>query len=722
MTSVPRVSIIMNCYNSSQFLASAIESVLAQSIGDFEVIFWDNCSTDSSAEVFLGFSDSRFRYFRSPDHAPLGKARNLAAQQACGEWLAFLDCDDVWLPTKLERQMAAITSAQNGLVYGYTTVLIEADAQGTRMGAVASIQSNLHTGQQPGQLPSGDVALLLIQNNFIPLSSLCIRRATFLEIGGFKPHLHIVEDYDLVLRAAQKTKVAAVQELCCRYRIHSSNSSQGREIEAILENIEVLTALAPNASVPLASLIRRQLCRHRARLALHRIRSRQFASALGLLRVELLPSLAKLVYVNTLTRVRGLATRGVASVRAKHQPEQSAPTTVGPVRLAMYESYPMGHGGGNHRTQLYIVKELDRRKVLPLVMSPADTPFINRLRNMGVDCEVVSPPESINRFAGQMLRDTVWARAKSAIDLLRYNIRVAKVLRQCKVDVLYCNSIRAVLLAGLGGRLAGVPVIWYVKGALENPLLDRMGFYLSDRILFFCEANRDDKYPSLVRRHGHKIDIVRIGLDIDTIESVERSDRTALADELGIAGGQINALILAQVYPPKGHHLVLENLRSIVDEFPNFRLFIAGDHVLDEYRWYRKDLERRIEREGLQHHVRFLGWRPDALAIASLMDMLIHPSLAEGFGRAVLESMALGRPVVASAVGGLREAIRDGENGFLVAPGDADALADRIRLLAREPERRARFGRAAKDEVYRNYQIRDKVRELEQIWLRAAAR
>jgi glycosyltransferase involved in cell wall biosynthesis len=103
------------------------------------------------------------------------------------------------------------------------------------------------------------------------------------------------------------------------------------------------------------------------------------------------------------------------------------------------------------------------------------------------------------------------------------------------------------------------------------------------------------------------------------------------------------------------------------------------------------------------------------------MDIVIHPSLAEGFGRAVLESMALGKPVVASAVGGLREAIRDGQNGFLVIPGDVDAIARRWRELLVDPKLRQRLGQAARATVFADYLIDDKVARLADIWAEMAA-
>src|SRR5271169_200915 len=114
---MPLVSVIMNIHNGAAFLREALDSVMAQTFTDWELIVWDDCSTDDSAQIVAGYKDPRVRYFLSPEETPLGKARDGAIRQARGEWLAFLDQDDLWTPTKLEKQMA-LAAAQVGIIYG----------------------------------------------------------------------------------------------------------------------------------------------------------------------------------------------------------------------------------------------------------------------------------------------------------------------------------------------------------------------------------------------------------------------------------------------------------------------------------------------------------------------------------------------------------------------------------------------------------------------------
>ena len=104
------VSVIINCYNGEEFLSLAIDSVLAQTYENWELIFWDNQSTDSSKAIFESYNDRRLKYFFAPEHTDLGGARANAFKYLCGDFIAILDADDMWLPTKLEKQIKLFKS------------------------------------------------------------------------------------------------------------------------------------------------------------------------------------------------------------------------------------------------------------------------------------------------------------------------------------------------------------------------------------------------------------------------------------------------------------------------------------------------------------------------------------------------------------------------------------------------------------------------------------
>ena len=113
------VSVIINCFNGDKYLQQALHSIIAQTYENLEVIFWDNQSTDKSAEIFKSYKDHRFKYFYSEKHSKiLYEAKNFALKKTSGDFIASLDVDDWWLPNKLEKQIPLFNDKNVGLVYG----------------------------------------------------------------------------------------------------------------------------------------------------------------------------------------------------------------------------------------------------------------------------------------------------------------------------------------------------------------------------------------------------------------------------------------------------------------------------------------------------------------------------------------------------------------------------------------------------------------------------
>lgn len=209
----PLVSVIMNCYNGENFLREAVDSVLAQSYENWELIFWDNQSSDNSAEIFKDYCDPRLKYFMSPEHTLLYKARNYAVKKSKGEFLAFLDVDDWWNPLKLEKQISFFQDPMVGMVCAKYWIVQQKD-QRKKISSTKLI-------------PSGWVLNSLLKKYQVGLSTLVIRRAAFSSLsGGFDPNLHITGDFDIVLRLARKWKMVSLQEPLANYLLHGENVSK----------------------------------------------------------------------------------------------------------------------------------------------------------------------------------------------------------------------------------------------------------------------------------------------------------------------------------------------------------------------------------------------------------------------------------------------------------------------------------------------------------------
>jgi len=225
------ISIIINFHNSLEYLDEALRSVLCQTERDWELIFWDNAS-DTPAESFLKrFEDHRIRYFYDNEFVPLGEARNRALKQARGEFVAFLDADDYWMPEKLARQIALFdASPRVGLVY--------TDAKIVHAG---TITKQVFARQIP---PEGEVFGALLGTYFLVMSSVMIRRAAIdLLPIWFDPRFEIIEEYDLFLRLAAEWEFRCAHQVLTAWRWHDNSTTMRKRRLISIEKRTMLKKL-----------------------------------------------------------------------------------------------------------------------------------------------------------------------------------------------------------------------------------------------------------------------------------------------------------------------------------------------------------------------------------------------------------------------------------------------------------------------------------------------
>ena len=205
-TKQPKVSVIMICFNSAKYLREAIDSVYAQSYKDWEIILWDNASVDDSVEIAKRY-DSRLKLFENKKRVSLGKARNLAIERAQGEYIAFLDCDDIWMPEKLEKQISILErNCSIGIIFCDTIIFNEKGAQGRQFSIT-----------KPAK---GKVFRTLLIRNFLLMPSVIIRKEALLKLDHwFDPRFNIIEEADLFLRIANDWLLDYTHEALAKYRV-----------------------------------------------------------------------------------------------------------------------------------------------------------------------------------------------------------------------------------------------------------------------------------------------------------------------------------------------------------------------------------------------------------------------------------------------------------------------------------------------------------------------
>ena len=233
-----RVSVIMNCYNGEEYLREAIDSVYAQSYKNWEIIFFDNASTDSTSQIAQSY-DSRLRYFRADVNTHLGPARNMALAKAKTTYIAFLDSDDIYLPHALQRQVELMESADYGLVYSGTLIIGEDGRKIKR---------------QKLRYSSGYILDKLLRRYEISMCSVMIRRSVIDEERlRFGEELQYCPEHNLFMKISAQHKIGVIHEPLVKYRWSSSSLSRktrhlvSKEIGYTLDELQRLYPDAVNS-------------------------------------------------------------------------------------------------------------------------------------------------------------------------------------------------------------------------------------------------------------------------------------------------------------------------------------------------------------------------------------------------------------------------------------------------------------------------------------------
>ena len=213
---MPKVSVVIPAYNAMTYLPETVESVIRQTFTDFEVLIVNDGSSDHVVQWFSQVSDPRVRLISQANQGLPG-ARNTGIAHAQGEYVAFLDADDLWEATKLEKQVRCLEDKPAvGLVYTWTAL---ADQWGKPMGRIFASHAE------------GDVWEQIVVDDMISNGSTAmVRRCCFETVGVFDPTLRSIEDWDMWIRIASRYPFGVVKETLVRYRQHPNSMSKKRKV------------------------------------------------------------------------------------------------------------------------------------------------------------------------------------------------------------------------------------------------------------------------------------------------------------------------------------------------------------------------------------------------------------------------------------------------------------------------------------------------------------
>ena len=308
-------------------------------------------------------------------------------------------------------------------------------------------------------------------------------------------------------------------------------------------------------------------------------------------------------------------------------------------------------------------------------------------------------------------------------------LRLAQLIRRERPTILHTHTAKAGAVGRLAAVLAGrarPPIVVHTfHGHVLRGYFNRvatLGFRgleralagVTTKLIAVSPEVRDD-LVALGVAPASKFEVIRLGIELEQRVAPDDGARRETRRQLGLPGDAFLVGWVGRMTAVKRTDLVVRVLRRLVDRGVDANLLLVGDGP------DRDGLERYAHELGVIRRCLFLGYQEDVAPYYEAMDALLLPSVNEGTPVSVIESLAAGRPAVATRVGGTPDVVRDGVDGFLVDSDDADDLAARLAELAADPARRARMGASGRERVLERYAVDRLVDDVDALYRRLLA-
>jgi glycosyltransferase involved in cell wall biosynthesis len=291
-------------------------------------------------------------------------------------------------------------------------------------------------------------------------------------------------------------------------------------------------------------------------------------------------------------------------------------------------------------------------------------------------------------------------------------VALKDVVKAFSPDVIHSHHRFASLAGRIVARLMKIPFVSTVHDfASGRPLITRWA--LGNTISVFSEAVADH----VIHEFGvNAKDVFMASMAVGQTANPSAEERIDFRRAAGCAPGDPVVVFSGRLVEEKGPHFFLEAVPMVLQHCPEARFWIAGDGEM------RSALEARARQLGVDQRIAFLGWLKDVQGCLGCADIVVVSSLREGLGRSAIEGMLMGKPVVASAVGGLVEVVRNCQGGVLIEPGRPDLIADAVARLLGDRDHASEIGRRGRDAALGRFTTAAMTRDFANIYERAGMR
>jgi glycosyltransferase involved in cell wall biosynthesis len=287
--------------------------------------------------------------------------------------------------------------------------------------------------------------------------------------------------------------------------------------------------------------------------------------------------------------------------------------------------------------------------------------------------------------------------------------KLSALIKKNKIDIVHSNTRTTQVLGCLLSRFCKVPHISTCHGFFKKRFFRKVFPCWGQKVIAISEPVKEHLSGDF-KVDAKNIVVIHNGIDVDKFKSQNVKCKTEIKKAFGLGDGSVIGIV-ARLSDVKGHIYLIQAMRDVLDKIPNAQLLIVGEGKMKE------ELVKLVKSLDIGKSVFFIPEVNDTKDVLSVMDLFVMPSLKEGLGLALMEAMASGLCVIATAVGGIKSLIQDGYNGLLVRPKDAQQLSEAISALLRDGQKREYLGRNAQNFIRQNFPLEKMVRETEEVYL-----
>ncbi len=620
----PLVSVIVTSYNSGDYLEEAVFSVVEQSYKNLEIIIVDDGSTDDTKLVAFKlqkhFPSIQFYMI---EHAGLPSVvRNYGIAKSKGEFIAFLDADDKWTNNKIKNQVDYLLK-HPGDVLCY--------AMNITFGAVNIFSPSYELLPLPWKAAK-NLTELLIKGNSIPLSTVLVRSDVLKKIGGFDedPELKI-EDYDLWIRLGEFGNYGFINRIFTYYRIHKSQFSSDWETKK--SRLEYL-AKKRNLNLPPYKFYRNKNIVIRL--------ARNLVHFLNLLWVSFLSLFDSNKYLT--------------DILINSKPKILVVSVAG------------GWGGGEE----FLLRLFENLTGYQFVTVSPPGESYNNFKHNNVEVFQINSLKKLFRDNGKW---TLASKLNGLLSIIYSTIALIRVIINQKPSFILANGNFAALYSLPSSlltskKLLAIQHLIYEEQSVESKILRLLNRFVYK---FVCVSfSVEDNVKSILKgRIKNNLVTIRHGINLPELDESEKKSGNII--KIGIVGSIIRV---------KAIETVITALHKIIGENNNVQLRIYGSVRITEpdSLVYKNELKKQIDKLEICDNICFCGFEKSKQKIYSNVDIVVNYSkIAEAFSFTVLEAMAFGKIVLAADVGGPKEIITDGYDGFLITPSNDAELFSKLK-------------------------------------------